>query len=363
MVKASEKNKQFYRGRRVSLTGHTGFKGAWMTAVLHELGAESMGYALTPETGSLYQKINGDSMLHSVIADVRDFKRLKQELCAFKPEIVIHFAALLPIQRCFDEPRLAYEIHVMGTVNLFEAIRECTSVKSVLIVTTDKVYENKGDGAFYVETDPLGGVDPYSSGKTCMEFIGETYKKSYLQTNGSMVGIATARASNVIGGGDHIQTRLIPSILRSFVTGDAIELRNPRQTRPWQSVLDALNGYLAIARLMYENPEKYSSGWNIGPAKEGVQSVLTVVDKMRECYQSDVGFVEHNEFKAIESETLGLDITKSLEQLDWMPELSFDKMLFDIVDYYKRQRANEAEHSICIRQIREFFNIFNLQEI
>jgi CDP-glucose 4,6-dehydratase len=355
MLQASEKNKNFYRGMRVFLTGHTGFKGAWMTAVLHELGAESVGYALAPEPGSLYQKINGDSMLHSVIADVRDIKRLKKEVRDFKPEIVMHFAALLPVQRCFDEPRLAYETHVMGTVNLFEAIRECASVKSVLIVTTDKVYENKGDGALYVETDPLGGVDPYSSGKTCMEFISETYKRSYLQTNGVMSGVSTARASNVIGGGDHIQTRLIPSILHSFAAGSAIELRNPRQTRPWQSVLDALNGYLAIARLMYENPETYSSQWNIGPAKEGVQSVLTIVNKMREYYHSTVGFVERNEYKVIESETLGLDSTKSLRQLDWAPEVSFDKLLFDIVDYYKRQRAKEAEYSICLRQIREFF--------
>ncbi|MDR0708170.1 MAG: CDP-glucose 4,6-dehydratase [Treponema sp.] len=354
-MKASGKNKHFYRGKRVFLTGHTGFKGAWMTAVLHELGAEAMGYALPPEPDSLYQKINGDSMLHSVIADVRDYKRLKKEICDFKPEIVIHFAALLPVQRCFDEPRLAYETHVMGTVNLFEAIRECASVKSVLIVTTDKVYENRGDGALYVETDPLGGADPYSSGKTCMEFISETYKKSYLQTNGAMAGVSTARASNVIGGGDHIQTRLIPSILHSFVAGNAIELRNPRQTRPWQSVLDALNGYLSIARLMCENPENYSSRWNIGPDKEGVQSVLTVVNKMREYYHSTVGFVERNEFKVIESETLGLDITKSLRQLDWAPEVSFDKLLFDIVDYYKRRQAKEEEYSICISQIRQFY--------
>jgi CDP-glucose 4,6-dehydratase len=358
MLKASEKNKHFYHGKRVFLTGHTGFKGAWMTAVLHELGAETLGYALAPESGSLYQKIHGNAMLHSVIADVRDCTRLKKELCAFKPEIVIHFAALLPIQRCFDEPVLAYETHVMGTVHLFEAIRVCESVKSVLIVTTDKVYENKGDGAIYVETDPLGSADPYSGSKTCTEFISETYKRSYLQTNGNMVGVSTARASNVIGGGDHIQMRLIPAILHSFATGNTLELRNPYQTRPWQSVLDALNGYLSIARLMYENPETYSSPWNIGPTKDGIQSVLTVINKMQEYYQSTVGFVEHNAFKVIESQTLGLDITKSLKQLDWSPELSFDKMLFDIVEYHKRQRAKEPEHSICLSQIHDFFNLF-----
>jgi CDP-glucose 4,6-dehydratase len=245
----------------------------------------------------------------------------------------------------------------MGTVNLFEAIRACESVKSVLIVTTDKVYENKGDGALYVETDPLGGIDPYSGSKACMELISETYKKSYLQTNGRMIGISTARASNVIGGGDHIKTRLIPSILNSFAAGKVTELRNPHQTRPWQSVLDALNGYLTITRLMYENPEKYSGPWNIGPTKEGIQSVLTVVNKMQTYYQSDFGFVEHNTFKVVESQTLGLDITKSLNMLDWSPELSLDKMLYDLVDFFKRQQSEESERDICLRQIREFFRV------
>jgi CDP-glucose 4,6-dehydratase len=188
-----------------------------------------------------------------------------------------------------------------------------------------------------------------------MEFISETYKKSYLQTNGRTVGVSTARASNVIGGGDHIQTRLIPAILNAFAAEKTIELRNPHQTRPWQPVLDALNGYLSIARLMYENPEKYSSQWNIGPTKEGIQSVLTVVNKMQTYYQSNLGFVERNIFKVAESQTLGLDITKSLTMLDWSPELSFDKMLFEIVDYYKRQQAKEAEYSICLRQICEYF--------
>jgi CDP-glucose 4,6-dehydratase len=283
--KASQKNKTFYPGKRVFLTGHTGFKGAWMTAVLHELGAETVGYALEPEPGSLYEKIDGDSLIRSVIADVRDFDRLRKELCEFRPEIVIHFAALLPVQSCFDDPRLTYETHVMGTVNLFEAIRCCESVKSILIVTTDKVYENKGDGALYKETDPLGGVDPYSSSKTCMELVAGTYKQSYLQTDEKTVGVSTARASNVIGGGDHIQSRLIPSILNSFAQEKEVELRNPHQTRPWQSVLDALNGYLSIARLMHEEPEKYSGSWNIGPVKEGIKSVLDVVEKMQLFYK------------------------------------------------------------------------------
>jgi CDP-glucose 4,6-dehydratase len=353
--KASQKNKEFYKSKKVFLTGHTGFKGAWMTAVLHELGADLMGYALAPEPGSLFEKIGGDTMCKSVIADVRDSGRLNRELNGFKPEIVIHFAALLPVQNCYDDPRLAYDTHVMGTVNLFEAIRSCNSVKTVLIVTTDKVYENKGDGAVYKETDPLGGADPYSSSKACMELIAETYRKSYLQVDGNKIGVSTARASNVIGGGDHIQSRLVPSILNSFVKGKVVELRNPHQTRPWQSVLDTLNGYLSIARLVYEDPEQYSGPWNIGPTKEGIQSVLDVVERMQTFYKGSAGYTQNNPFKVIESRSLGLDITKSLTRLDWVPEMSLDKMLHDLVDYFKRQQAGEPERDICLGQVRDFF--------
>jgi CDP-glucose 4,6-dehydratase len=355
--KAGRKNREFYKGKKVFLTGHTGFKGAWMTAVLHELGAETVGYALEPEPGSLYEKIEGDSLIKSVIADVRDYQKLKETLDECKPEIVIHFAALLPVQSCFDDPRLAYETHAMGTVNLFEAIRRCESVKSVLIVTTDKVYENKGDGALYKETDPLGGVDPYSSSKACMELVAGAYRKSYLRTGEKMVGVSTVRASNVIGGGDHIQSRLIPSILNSFARGKEVELRNPHQTRPWQSVLDALNGYLSIARLMYEEPEKYSGPWNIGPVKEGIKSVLEVVEKMQSFYKSTEGYIRGNPSGVIESMTLGLDITKAVGQLGWAPEISLDKMLYDLVDYFKRQQAREPEGDICLGQVRNFFGL------
>jgi CDP-glucose 4,6-dehydratase len=170
-----------------------------------------------------------------------------------------------------------------------------------------------------------------------------------------MVGVSTARASNVIGGGDHVPSRLIPSILNSFAAGKDVELRNPHQTRPWQSVLDALNGYLSIARLMYEQPEQYSSQWNIGPTKEGIRSVVDVVKLMQNFYKSNAGYKEVESFKVTESKTLGLDITKSLEQLDWEPELTLDKMLFDVVDFFKRQQAEEPDRDICLGQVREFF--------
>ncbi len=353
MKDAHIKNRSFYSGKRVFVTGHTGFKGAWLTAMLHELGAETTGYALAPAEGCLFEKMGGASMLRSIEGDVRDYEALERAVLEAQPEIVLHLAAQAIVKDCFDNPRYAYETNVMGTVNLFEAIRKCPSVKSVVVITTDKVYENKGDGAVYVETDPLGGIDPYSSSKTCMEYITDTYKRSYLQTEERTVGVSTVRASNVLGGGDHVQSRLIPSILRSIAAGQPVELRNPHQTRPWQSVLDALNGYLTIGRLMAQTPEKYSSQWNIGPTRDGIKDVLWVVEQMRKHYAT-AEYVVGDAFAVTESKTLGLDITKSLTELDWEPILSCDRMLYNIVEFFKLQQAGVPEAEICAKQIRAF---------
>jgi CDP-glucose 4,6-dehydratase len=355
--KASQKNKEFYKGKKVFVTGHTGFKGVWLTAMLHEIGADSCGYALAAESGSLFEKIDGSSLIKSIIGDVRDFSKLKESICSFSPEIIIHLAAQAIVNDSFNNPKYTYETNVIGTVNLFEVVRSCESIKNVLVVTTDKVYENKGDGALYRETDRLGGIDPYSSSKTCMELITDTYKQSYLLTDKRHIGVSTARASNVIGGSDHIQSRLIPSILNSFVQNKDVELRNPDQVRPWQSVLDALNGYLSISRLMYQSPEMYSSQWNIGPLKEGIRTVLEVVKKMQYYYnKGSASYVKTEAFNVVESKMLGLDITKSLKQLDWKPELSLDQMLYDLVDFFKQQQAGESEQNILMKQICNFFD-------
>lgn len=304
----------------------------------------------------MFEAMNGSRLVHSVEGDVRDFEHLQETMLSARPEIVIHLAAQAIVKDCFDNPCLAYETNVMGTVHLLEAVRSCPSVRSVVIITTDKVYENKGDGAVYVETDSLGGIDPYSSSKTCMEYITDTYKRSYLQTESRMVGVSTVRASNVLGGGDHVQSRLIPSILCSIADGKPVELRNPHQTRPWQSMLDALNGYLTIGRLMYEQPKEYSSQWNIGPTRDGIKDVLWVVNKMKNHY-ANTEYVVGDAFAVTESKTLGLDISKSLERLDWEPLLSCDRMLYYIVEFYKMQQEGIPELAICRKQIHEFFEI------
>lgn len=353
---ANKKNKEFYRGKKVFVTGHTGYKGGWMTAILYELGAEMTGYALAAPKESMFEKMNAAQMIHHIEGDVRDQERLTKALLDAQPEIVIHLAAQAIVKDCYDHPVYAYETNVMGTVYLLEAVRQCPSVKSVVVITTDKVYENKGDGAVYVEGDPLGGIDPYSCSKTCMEYITDSYKRSYLQAEGRMIGVSTVRASNVLGPGDYVQSRLIPSILNSIAKGEPVALRNPHQTRPWQSMMDALNGYLTIGRIMYENPKKYSSAWNIGPTPDGIKEVVWVLDKMKEHYEN-AEYVAGDAFDVAESRTLGLDSSKAVRETGWKPLLSCDKMLYSIVEYYKLENEGVPVFDICRKQIHEFFEM------
>lgn len=354
MKDAHIKNRNFYKGKRVLVTGHTGFKGAWLCAVLNYLGAETTGYALKPEKGCLFEKIHGENLVHHVEGDIRDYETLKNTIFECQPEIVLHLAALAQVKDCFDDPLCAYSTNVMGTANLLEALRDCPTVKSIVVVTTDKVYENKGDGAIYVEGDLLGGNDPYATSKTSMEYVVKAYKESYFQKEDCGIGMATVRASNVLGGGDHVQSRLIPSILNAVAAGTTVELRNPNQTRPWQSVLDALNGYLTVARFLYDQPKEYSEGWNIGPTVDGIRTVSWVLKKIQEHYNgldASIG----KRFNVKESETLGLDIHKALERLDWEPRLSCDRMIEMVVEFFAGQQRSESEQELCWKQIKEYY--------
>ena len=357
MIKASTLNRAFYKDKRVFVTGHTGFKGAWLSQVLHSLGAVARGYALAPEDSCLFEKIGGVSLIDHVIGDVRDKDSLLNAINDFKPEIILHLAAVVTVQDCYNDPYRAFSTNIMGTVNIFEAARECQSIKSVVALTTDKVYENKGDSAVYKVGDALTGADPVSASNTSAEYVFQAYKNSYLQKPERSVGIATARPSNVIAGGDHVSTRLIPSILGGFADGKPVELRNPDQTRSWQSVLDALNGYLSIGRKLYEDPVKYSHPWNIGPTKDGIQSVGYIYEVIRKYFDSDSVYTVTEQPDVKESKTLGLDIGESVALLDWFPEQSLDKIIYDLTDFYKRQRRGEADCEICTRQVNEFFRI------
>lgn len=358
MVDARKRNHEFYKGKRVLVTGHTGFKGAWLTALLNYMDVNGLGYALLPEANSLYEKIQGDTLITNVTGDLLDVSLLERTIQEFKPEIIIHLAAFGFIKECYNEPVKAYQTNVIGSMNLLESIKKCDSVRSVVLVSTDKVYDNKGDGALYRECDAIGGLDPYSNSKSCMELLVRSYYASYFQTERKNLGVATVRASNVLAGGDHIQTRLIPSILCALDSGTSVELRNPLQTRPWQSVLDALNGYLTIARYLYESPLGYSGAWNIGPSRDGIKSVSWVFEKMSKSFAGlnvEVG----EKFGVLESETLGLDIQRALDSLDWRPVVSCDRVVELVVEFYKRQKLGENEYRICMSQIDEFFNTVN----
>ncbi len=358
MNKASLLNREFYRGKRVFLTGHTGFKGAWLTAALHVLGAETAGYALPAAHGSLFEKIGGEALLSHHIGDVRDKQALHDAIGMFQPEIVIHLAAMATVQECYANPADAFHTNVLGTVNLMDALRMHKCVRSIVVVTTDKVYENRGDGACYREEDRLGGDDPYAASKTCMEHVSRAYLRSYFMPEGHGTGVATVRASNVLGGGDHVPSRLVPSILRAIHEQKPIELRNPHQTRPWQSVLDALNGYLTIGRKLCENPGTYSDCWNIGPAPDGIREVEWVGRRMQMHFHSRIELRTASEAAGVrESETLGLDITKSLSQLGWYPEMPCDEMLSQVVAFYKGQLSGIGERELCCGQVRAFFGM------
>lgn len=354
MEHALKNNLNFYKGKRVLVTGHTGFKGAWLTAILHYMEAEVLGYALTAESGSLYEKIRGNELLHNVTGNLLDVSLLQKAVTEFQPEIVIHLAAFGFVKECYQDPVRAYQTNLIGSMNLLEVLRTCSSVKSIVMVSTDKVYENKGDGALYQESDALGGTDAYSCSKVCMEFMVKDYQSSYFQAENHAANIAVVRASNVLAGGDHIQTRLIPSILKAVAEEKDVVLRNPEQTRPWQSVLDALNGYLAVARLLYGDPDRYCGAWNIGPTKDGVRPVSWIFGKIQDSFQG-LTYQNGDRFKVAESETLGLDIRKALQELDWKPLLPCEKVVEQVVEFFKCQQAGQWERQICLRQIKEFY--------
>lgn len=352
MEDSRQNNLFFYKGKKVFITGHTGFKGAWLCCILHYMGATVSGYALFPEKGCLYEQIHGDSLINSHIGHLEDFEQLRETIHAVRPEIVIHLAAFGFINECYNNPRRAYSSNVMGTVNLLEAIRQCDSIKSVVIVSTDKVYLNKGDGAAYSEDDTLNGNTPYSCSKTCMEYIVEDYYSTYFAAKN--IGIGVVRASNVLAGGDHIQTRLIPSILNSIDEHKAIEIRNPNQTRPWQSVLDALDGYLTVARYLYLYPKEYSGAWNIGPMRQGIKSVKWIVDKMT-AYFDGAEMKKSDKFEVTESETLGLNIEKAITRLDWIPKFTIDRVVELVVDFYFGQKNGISAFKLCQDQIEEYY--------
>lgn len=317
---------EFWRGKSVFVTGHTGFKGGWLCLWLHTLGARVHGYALTPPTQpSLFSVAYVyDSLASSTIKDIRELTHLKTAMWCAKPDVVFHLAAQPIVRRSYTTPVETYSVNVMGTVNLFEAVRSTPSVRAVVNVTTDKCYDNQERIGGYREEEALGGSDPYSSSKACSEIVTGAYRRSFLQTAG--IGVASARAGNVVGGGDWAADRLIPDILRAFEGGTVLKIRAPDAIRPWQHVLEPLSGYLSLAERLYHNPEGFAEAWNFGPSDEDAWPVRRVTDYLASifpnaCWEVDTGDNPH------ESKLLRLDSSKARNRLHWCPKWNTETAL------------------------------------
>ena len=344
-------NAEFWRGKRVFVTGHTGFKGSWLSLWLSSLGAEVKGYALAPYTEpSLYQLADIGSHLKSDIADVADFESLSQSLQSFDPDCIFHLAAQPLVKFSYENPIRTYETNVMGTVNLLEAARGCNALRAIVNVTTDKCYENREWVWGYRETEAMGGHDPYSNSKGCSELVTSAYRESFFRTS-SDVGVATARAGNVIGGGDWSTDRLLPDILNAYDDKKELVIRYPDAIRPWQHVLEPLAGYLILAELLCKDRKSYAEAWNFGPYDQDVKSVKWIVEYMATQFNNGLTWRVEDNIQHHEATLLKLDISKANARLGWKPKWSIDKALDLIVDFHQAWKTGEDLKSKMLHQI------------
>jgi len=351
-----------YKGKKVFLTGHTGFKGAWMVACLHQLGAEVKGYALDPYTPSdLYNVANIEGYCKSVIADIRDKARVEQEILSYQPDFVFHLAAQPLVRLSYDIPVETFDVNVMGTAHVLDAVRQLEKPCSVVLITTDKVYENKEWIFPYRENDRLGGYDPYSASKGAAEIVIQSYRNSFfnpLKILEHQKGIASARAGNVIGGGDWAKDRIIPDIVRALSKGESIEIRSPHATRPWQHVLEPVFGYLILGSKLKEDPAKFSEAWNFGPYISDQLSVLDLAKIAIEAWGEGTYTTPSQIDAPHEANLLMLDISKSSNQLKWKPQYSAHQAIHKTIEWYKKTNgAEDLAKTITQEQIQDFFKL------
>jgi CDP-glucose 4,6-dehydratase len=345
----------FWSGRAVLLTGHTGFKGAWLTLWLQSLGARVTGFAdKVPTTPSLYELARAGDGIQDVRGDIRDHSAVLRALHEHEPEIVIHMAAQALVRRSFTDPRETYETNVMGTVNVLEAVRATPSVRAVVNVTSDKCYDNREQQRPFVEDDPMGGHDPYSNSKGCAELVADAYLRSFFAPDADGPRLGCGRAGNVIGGGDWGEDRLIPDIMRGALEGVPIPIRNPDAVRPWQHVLNPLSGYLRLAQVLHADPGR-QGGWNFGPAYDDARPVRWIADRLTELWPGgelrwnlDPGSHPH------EAQHLTLDSSKARRELGWAPTWGLDEALEGIVDWYEALRAGGDVRAVTLTQIESF---------
>ena len=337
------------------VTGHTGFKGAWLSLWLQSLGAQVTGLSRgVPTTPSLYELARvGPAMAGEQEADVRDPAAVAAAVAAAEPEVVLHLAAQPFVRRSFREPRETYETNVMGTVNVLEAVRAAGGVRAVVVVTSDKCYDNREQWRPFVEDDPMGGHDPYSNSKGCAELVTDAYRRSFFSGEGSPTRVGTGRAGNVIGGGDWGEDRLIPDVMRAALTGAPIPIRNPEAVRPWQHVLNPLGGYLRLAEALLEDPS-HAGGWNFGPAEDDVRPVRWIADRLTELWPGELRWELDPGSHPHEAHFLALDSTKARRQLGWAPAWALEEALARIVEWYRELDAGADMRAVSLAQIERF---------
>lgn len=354
--------KTFWRDKKVFVTGHTGFKGAWLCMWLHELGAKITGYALhPPTTPSLFELANIHTLVNSTIGDIRSGEKLREAILQAEPDIIFHLAAQPLVRASYSQPVATYETNVMGTVNLLEAVRIASHnripIKAVINVTTDKCYENKEWVWGYREQDALGGFDPYSNSKACSELVTASYRNSFFHPNAygqHGVAIASARAGNVIGGGDWAPDRLIPDLVRALLGGTELKIRYPEAVRPWQHVLEPLGGYLLLAQKLYEDGAKYSESWNFGPNDADAKPVKWVVQKLCDKWGGSAAVRLETEGALHEAHYLKLDCSKATSELGWRPKWNLEQALDRIVEWTLAYGKNQKILDVCLAQIEQY---------
>ena len=333
-------NVEFWKDKRVFITGHTGFKGAWLSLWLQSLGAKVIGFALNPPSKTnLYEVAKVGSGMQSIYGDLRDAALLQKTLLESKPDIVFHLAAQALVLHSYQYQVETFSTNVMGTVNLLEALRKSTTVKAAVIVTSDKCYDNKEWHWGYRENDPMGGFDPYSSSKGCAELVTESYRNSFFNPqkyHEHGVAIASARAGNVIGGGDWAEDRLIPDLVKAFSNGEPVKLRNPASVRPWQHVLEPLNAYMLLAERLYDEGNSYAEAWNFGPNEVDTKSTGWLVERLASNWGGNTSYlIQHDENAVHEALYLRLDCSKARSKLGWYPVWSIEDAVVNVTDWYQ----------------------------
>ncbi|WML39953.1 CDP-glucose 4,6-dehydratase [Neobacillus sp. OS1-2] len=358
-------NADFWKNKKVFVTGHTGFKGSWLCIWLHSLGAKVTGYSLKPPTSpNLFDLCQLESLVPTQFADIRDKESLQAAILKVDPEIVIHMAAQPLVRASYENPVETYATNVMGTVHLLEGVRMAiengVKIKAVVNVTTDKCYHNNEWPWGYREMDKLGGYDPYSTSKACSELVTDAYRNSFFHMKDydfHGVGIATARAGNVIGGGDWAVDRLMPDCFRTLIAGGEIKIRNPQAIRPWQHVLDPINGYLTLAEKLYHDGPLYAEGWNFGPDVDDGKTVEWVVKRICAKWGKGAAYKPEGGFHPHEAHYLRLDCSKAKYKLGWTPKWNIYQAIDKTVDWTKAYLANEDVREVCLKQIQVYMNV------